>query len=79
LAARIDKVIAKVDMDAVRRRKDRIAEREVFIGDVDNGLAEISATMFATDAFAVSDGDKTAMMSRRQRTRTQQRAAADHR
>jgi hypothetical protein len=39
----------------VRRRAERIAGREVFVGAVDNGLAELSATLFATDAFAVSD------------------------
>lgn len=55
LAARIDKIVARTDRDAVRRRKDRIAEREVFVGDVDNGLAELSATLFATDAHAVAE------------------------
>jgi len=54
LSSRIDKIIAEVDADAVRRRRDRIADREVFVGTVDNGLAEISATVFATDGFAVS-------------------------
>ena len=55
LASRIDKVIAKVDRDAVRRRRDRVAEREVFVGDVGDGLAEISATVYATDAHAFAD------------------------
>ncbi len=54
LAARIDKVVADVDLDAVRRRRDRLAAREVTVGDVDNGLAEITATLYAPDAFAVS-------------------------
>ena len=54
LSSRIDKIIAQVDADAVRRRRDRIADREVFVGPVDSGLAEISATVFVADAFAVS-------------------------
>lgn len=55
LSSRIDKVIAEVDADAVRRCRDRIADREVVVGSVDNGLAEISATVFAADGFAVSE------------------------
>ena len=54
LALRIDTIVAHADADAVRRR-DRIAGREVFVGDVDNGLAELSATLFATDAHAFAD------------------------
>jgi hypothetical protein len=54
LSSRIDKIIAAVDADAVRRRRDRIADREVFVGDVGDGLAELSATLFAADGFAVS-------------------------
>jgi hypothetical protein len=55
LAARIDTIIARLDRDAVRRRRDRLAEREVFVGDVGDGLAEISATVFSPDAHAVAD------------------------
>jgi hypothetical protein len=55
LTGRIDKIVARVDRDAVRRRRDRIAERDVFVGDVDSGLAEIVATVFAPDGHAVAD------------------------
>ncbi|MCV7135595.1 DUF222 domain-containing protein, partial [Mycobacterium hodleri] len=55
LAARIDRVIAKVDLDAVRRRRDRLAGRDVVVGDVDNGLAEIHATVSAPDGHAFND------------------------
>ncbi|MDT5105644.1 MAG: hypothetical protein QOI25_3157 [Mycobacterium sp.] len=55
LTGRIDKIVARVDRDAVRRRRDRIAERGVFVGDVDSGLAEIVATVFAPDGHAVAD------------------------
>ena len=55
LTARIDKIIARADRDAVRHRKDRLAEREVCVGDVGNGLAEIVATVYAPDGHAVAD------------------------
>ena len=54
LAARIDKIVAGVDLDVVRRRADRLAGREVTVGDVDNGLAELNAILFSADAFAVA-------------------------
>ncbi|KAA0100798.1 HNH endonuclease [Mycolicibacterium sp. P1-18] len=55
LSARIDRIVARVDADAVRRRRDRIADREVFVGDVDNGLAEIHATVYGSDGHAVAE------------------------
>ncbi|MGH3643326.1 MAG: HNH endonuclease signature motif containing protein [Mycobacterium sp.] len=55
LAARIDKIVARLDLDAVRQRRDRIAGRDVFVGDVDNGLAEITATVYAPDGHAFAD------------------------
>ncbi|KAA0086462.1 HNH endonuclease [Mycolicibacterium sp. P9-64] len=55
LSGRIDKVIATVDADAVRRRRDRVADREVVVGDVGDGLAEVSATVFASDGHGFAD------------------------
>ena len=55
LAARIDQIVARADRDAVRVRKDRLAEREVCVGDVGDGLAEIVATVYAPDGHAVAD------------------------
>jgi hypothetical protein len=55
MANRIDRIIADLDVDAVRRRRERIAGREVVMGDVDRGLSEIHATLFAPDAHAVSE------------------------
>lgn len=55
LAARIDRVIATVDLDAVRRRRDRVTGREVIVGGVDNGLAEIHAIVCAPDGHAFAD------------------------
>ena len=55
LDARIDQIVARADRDAVRRRKDRLAEREVVVGDIGNGLAEVVATVYAPDGHAVAD------------------------
>jgi hypothetical protein len=43
LAGRIDKIVARADVDAVRRRKDRQGGREIEIWECDSGMAEISA------------------------------------
>ncbi len=54
LAAQVDKIVAKADVDAVRRRKERQVDREVWIGDrVQDGLAEIHGSLFAADAHAL--------------------------
>jgi hypothetical protein len=55
LASRIDKVVARAGHTAVRRRGNLIADRQVVVGDVDCGLAEISATVLAPDAQAFAD------------------------
>ena len=47
--------MARADRDAVRVRTDRLAEREVCVGDIGNGLAEIVATVYAPDGHAVAD------------------------
>ena len=52
LAGRIDKIVARADADAVRRRKDRQAGREIEIWESHSGMAEISGSMFATDGHA---------------------------
>ncbi len=54
LAAQVDKIVAQADADAVRRRKEHQADREVWIGDrVQDGLAEIHGSLFAADAHAL--------------------------
>ncbi len=53
LAGAVDAVVARVDVDAVRRRKERAAEREVWIGDVEGGLSEIHGSLFSPDAHAL--------------------------
>ena len=41
LGAQVDKIVAKADADAVRRRREQAAGREVWIGDMGDGLARI--------------------------------------
>jgi hypothetical protein len=55
LCAQVDKVVAKEDVDAVRRRKERHVEREISIGEGFEGVAEIRGSLFATDARALDE------------------------
>lgn len=54
LAGRIDKIVAKADVDAVRRRKERQAEREISIQDFQGGTSEIHGSLFTPDARALA-------------------------
>ncbi len=54
LAAQVDKIVARADADAVRRRKECQADREVSIGDlVGCGISEIHGSLFTPDAHAL--------------------------
>jgi len=53
LAGQIDKIVAKVDADAVRRRSERRAEREVWFADFGSGLSEIHGSLLSPDAHAL--------------------------
>jgi Domain of unknown function (DUF222) len=53
LAGQVDRIVARVDVDAVRRRRERQVDREVWIGDVGDGLAEIQGSLFSPDAHAL--------------------------
>ncbi|WP_227371266.1 DUF222 domain-containing protein, partial [Mycobacterium fragae] len=54
LAGQVDKIVARADADAVRRRKERHADREVWIGDVAEGaISEIHGSLFTVDAHAL--------------------------
>lgn len=53
LAAKIDRVVAKHDPDAVRRVRERARDREVVFGDDDRGCTEICGRILSTDAAAV--------------------------
>ena len=53
LAGHIDKIVAKADADAVRRRTQRRAEREVWFADLGSGLSEIHGSLLSPDAHAL--------------------------
>lgn len=79
LGAQVDKVVARVDTDAVRRRDKRSRDREVWIGTNHDGLSEIHGSLFAPDAHAL-DTRLTALAAtvceHDPRTRDQRRADA---
>ncbi|MFQ2845909.1 DUF222 domain-containing protein, partial [Mycobacterium paragordonae] len=52
LSAKVDAIVARADADALRRRKEVQAEREVWISPPLDGLAQIEGRLRATDAQA---------------------------
>ncbi|HEY9303893.1 MAG TPA: DUF222 domain-containing protein, partial [Mycobacterium sp.] len=54
LAGQIDKIVATADADAVRRRKQHHAERQVWIADLDeSGISQINGSLITPDAHAL--------------------------
>jgi hypothetical protein len=53
LAGQIDKIVAKADADAVRRRTERRSGREVWFADLGDGLSEIHGSLLSPDAHAL--------------------------
>ncbi|MGA3255124.1 MAG: HNH endonuclease signature motif containing protein [Mycobacterium sp.] len=53
LAGQVDKIVARADADAVRRRRERQADREVWIGDLADGVSEIHGSLLTPDAHAL--------------------------
>ncbi|WP_156687244.1 HNH endonuclease signature motif containing protein [Mycobacterium sp. Marseille-P9652] len=53
LGARVDKIVAQADRDAVRRRKERQRDREVWFGPTCEGAAEFGGSLLAPDAHAL--------------------------
>ncbi len=53
LAGQVDKIVAKADADAVRRRSQRHADREIWIGDVEGGMSQIHGSLLSPDAHAL--------------------------
>ncbi|ORB63288.1 HNH endonuclease signature motif containing protein, partial [Mycobacterium scrofulaceum] len=79
VAARVDRVVAGVDVDAVRRRRQRAAGREVWIGDMGEGLARIEGVLVSPDGHALDkrlDGLAATVCAHDPRTREQRRADA---
>ena len=53
LAGQVDKIVVKLDADAVRQRQQRQNDREVWIGDLDGDTSEIHGSLFTPDAHAL--------------------------
>jgi hypothetical protein len=80
LAGQVDKIVAAVDVDAVRRRQRRQRDREVWIGDlVEGGISQIHGSLFSVDAHALDrrlDALAATVCAHDPRTREQRRADA---
>jgi hypothetical protein len=50
LSREIDRVVAKLDPDAVRRTREKVGDRNVTVWEAQDGTAEVSGLLFATDA-----------------------------
>ena len=79
LCGAIDKIVVKADRDALRRRTQYQADREVYIGVRTDGLCELSGSLLQPDGMAL-DERLTALAatvcSHDPRTRDQRRADA---
>jgi hypothetical protein len=79
LGGYVDRIVARADLDAVRRRRERRGDREVSIwGDAD-GLTEIFGRLHTTDAHAIDarlDALAATVCADDPRTRDQRRADA---
>jgi Domain of unknown function (DUF222) len=49
-ATQVDKIVAKADADAVRRRQEHTTDREVWIGETTEGISEIHGSLFTPQA-----------------------------
>ncbi|OBK97357.1 HNH endonuclease signature motif containing protein [Mycobacterium sp. 1165178.9] len=79
LASAVDRVVAVVDADAVRRAKDAVADRYVDVLSNDSGMAYLTGSIFATDGKALDrrlDAVAATVCDADPRTATQRRADA---
>jgi hypothetical protein len=79
LGAQVDKIVAHADADAVRRRQQRQSDRDIWIAEVGDGLAEIQGRLFTPDAHAPEkrlDALAATVCEHDPRTREQRRADA---
>jgi hypothetical protein len=79
LGREIDRIVAKADQDAVRRRKERVEDREVVVVDTEDGMAAVCANVFATDGHAFDqrlDALAATVCDADPRTKSQRRADA---
>ena len=80
LGAQIDKIVARADADAVRRRRNQQADRKVWFGPSDEcGVSEFGGTLLSLDAHALDqrlDALASTVCGHDPRTREQRRADA---
>ena len=79
LGGYVDRIVARADRDAVRRRRERRGDREVSIWGDGDGLTEIFGRLITTDAHAVDarlDAIAATVCADDPRTRNQRRADA---
>jgi Domain of unknown function (DUF222) len=79
LAGQVDKIVAHVDADAVRQRRQRQTDRDIWIGDRDGGISLIQGSLFTPDAHALEkrlDALAATLCEHDPRTREQRRADA---
>ncbi len=53
LAGQVDKIVARADADAVRRRKEYRAQRQFWVGESQDGVCQIGGSLLAVDAHAL--------------------------
>ncbi|CMH18210.1 Conserved protein of uncharacterised function (13E12 repeat family protein) [Mycobacterium tuberculosis] len=49
LAGQVDKIVARADADAVRRRKEYQAQRQFWVGESQDGVCQIGGSLLAVD------------------------------
>ena len=79
LGAQVDKIVARADRDALRRRTQRHADREVWIGEPDDGVCELRGHLLSPDAQALTQkltALAATVCAHDPRTRDQRRADA---
>jgi hypothetical protein len=79
LAAQVDKVVARADVDAVRRRTKTQRDRELWIGPDHDGTADLNGRLLSPDAHALDqrlNGLAATVCEHDPRSREQRRADA---
>lgn len=79
VAGAVDRIVARADADAVRHRKERAAEREVWIADLLGGTSQLGGSLLTPDAHVLDrrlDALAGTVCAHDPRTRSQRRADA---
>jgi hypothetical protein len=79
LSAQVDKIVATVDADAARRRKELVADRQLWVVDVEGGLSHVEGSLLSPHAHALDqrlDALAATVCEHDPRSREQRRADA---